>query len=201
MNPRHLRILAFFSAVLALIFSATPAQAHIVAGEAGGFAAGFKHPWSGWDHILAMVSVGIWGAQLGRPAIWVLPVTFPLVMSVGGFLGLIGVPLPGVEVGVALAALVLGVMIMFEAHPFLWIAAVIVGLFGLYHGHAHGTELPPGASGLLYSVGFILATGSLHLLGISIGLVHQWAPGRIALRVAGAAIAVAGCFLTWSAWS
>ena len=146
-----------------------PADAHIVAGEGEGFLSGFKHPISGLDHILAMVSVGLWGAQLGAPAIWLLPVTFPIVMAFGGFLGLIGVPFPGVEVGIAMSALLLGAAVMTQWRPPLFAAAALVGVFALFHGHAHGAELPPGESGLLYSVGFVIATGLLHLIGIAVG--------------------------------
>ena len=103
---------------------------------------------SGLDHVLAMVSVGLWGAQLGAPAVWLLPVTFPMVMAFGGMLGLMGVPLPGVEVGIALSGILLGLAVLSEWRPPLWSAAVIVGFFAIFHGHAHGTELPAGASGL-----------------------------------------------------
>lgn len=181
-------------AAVALAATLAPAaHAHLASGEAGGFVSGFRHPWSGLDHIAAMVAVGLWGAQLGAPALWLLPVTFPLVMAVGGFLGLVGFPLPGVEFGIALSALLLGLAVAAEAKPrsLVW-PAVLVGIFGLYHGHAHGTELPPGESGLLYSVGFVSATGTLHACGIAIGAVHRWPRGRLALRVGGAAIAVAG---------
>lgn len=175
------------------------AQAHILSGEAGGFASGFKHPISGWDHILCMVAVGMWGAQLGAPAIWVLPITFPLVMSLGGMMGLLGIPLPGDEIGIALSALVLGVMVLAERRPPLWVAAVIVAIFAIFHGYAHGRELPPGESGMLYSAGFVVATGCLHGVGISIGLIHRWAAGQLILRVAGAMVAVAGVYFLFSA--
>lgn len=165
---------------------------HPSAGSAAGFLAGFSHPWSGLDHIAAMVAVGIWGAQLGNPAIWFLPVTFPLLMAVGGLLGLLGVPLPGVEIGIALSALFLGIMVLAERKPRLAVAAAAVGVFALFHGHAHGTELQPGHSALLYSMGFVIGTGCLHGLGIAIGLAHRWPAGRIALRALGACIAVAG---------
>ena len=99
---------------------------------------------SGLDHVLAMIAVGLWGAQLGAPAIWLLPVTFPMVMAVGGFIGLVGIPLPGVEIGIALSALLLGLMVASEAKPSLAIAATIVAFFAIFHGHAHGTELPAG---------------------------------------------------------
>jgi len=176
-----------------------PASAHIVAGEAGGFLSGFKHPISGLDHILAMVSVGLWGAQLGAAAIWLLPVTFPIVMAFGGFLGLIGVPFPGVEVGIAMSALLLGAAVMSQWRPPLVAAAALVGVFALFHGHAHGAELPPGESGLLYSVGFVIATGLLHLVGITIGTVHKWGWGRRFLQAAGAGVAMGGIYFLWQA--
>jgi urease accessory protein len=146
-----------------------------------------------------MIAVGVWGAQLGAPAIWLLPIVFPMVMSIGGFAGLIGIPFPGVEVGIGLSALLLGLMVCFEAKPNLMIAAVLVGIFGLCHGHAHGTELPQGENGLLYSIGFVIATGCLHGVGIVLGLIHKWPSGRLALRYAGGAICLGGAFFTWTA--
>ncbi len=184
---------------LLLLLFATPAWAHVLEGQAAGFLSGVKHPVSGLDHVLAMVSVGLWGAQLGAPAVWLLPVTFPMVMALGGFLGLVGIPLPGVEAGIALSAVLLGLMVAREARPPLWLATALVGFFAIFHGHAHGTELPPGQSGLLYSIGFVIATGCLHGVGIGISLVHRWAWGRIALRVAGAAVSVAGFAFLWRA--
>jgi urease accessory protein len=180
-------------AVLAALSS--PAFAHTTPGQAEGFATGFLHPLSGLDHVLAMVAVGIWGAQLKRPAIWVLPVTFPLVMSFGGLLGIRGVPLPGVEIGVAVSAVVLGIVIAFELRPPLWVAGVIVSIFAIFHGHAHGTELPKAASPLTYAAGFVLATGLLHVCGILIGLVDLFPAGAKVLRTAGGFIAVIGAFL------
>ncbi len=192
---------AFGEALFALLFLlvAMPALAHPQQGQAAGFLTGLKHPISGLDHVLAMVAVGLWGAQLGAPAIWLLPVTFPLVMSLGGFMGLVGVPLPGVEVGIALSALLLGLVVAREARPPLWLAAILVGFFAIFHGHAHGTELPAGQSGLLYSVGFVIATGCLHATGIGIGVIHRWAWGRIALRLAGGAVCAGGVLFLWRA--
>jgi urease accessory protein len=184
-----------------LLFGALPAMAHEQLGQAAGFLNGFRHPISGLDHVLAMVAVGLWGAQLGPPAIWLLPVTFPVVMALGGFLGLVGVPLPGVEVAIALSAVMLGLLVAREARPPLRLAAALVGFFAVFHGHAHGTELPTGESALLYSIGFVLATGSLHAAGIGVGLVHRWDWGRVALRIAGAGVAIAGCVFLWRvAW-
>ncbi|HTS02165.1 MAG TPA: HupE/UreJ family protein [Thermoanaerobaculia bacterium] len=186
-------------ALLVLALAMAPAQAHVQAGEAGGFVSGFHHPISGLDHVLAMVSVGLWGAQLGAPAMWLLPVVFPMVMAIGGFLGLVGVPLPGVEIAIALSAVLLGLAVAREARPPLAAAAALVGFFAIFHGHAHGTELPPGQSGILYSIGFVVATGLLHLTGIAIGLVHRWPWGRAALRVAGTLVTIAGLGFLWKA--
>jgi urease accessory protein len=179
---------------LALAAMPHPAFAHVEQGQAAGFLMGLRHPWSGLDHVLAMIAVGLWGAQLGNPALWLLPVTFPMMMSLGAVMGLLGMGLPGVEVGIALSALLLGGMVMGEVRPKLAVAVLLVGFFAVFHGHAHGTELPPGQSGLLYSMGFVIATGCLHGMGIGIGLVHRWPAGRLALRGAGAFIAGMGLF-------
>jgi len=183
--------------LLLLLLAAVPAHAHPQQGQAAGLLSGLAHPVSGLDHVLAMVAVGLWGAQLGAPAIWLLPVTFPMAMAFGGFLGLVGLHLPGVEVGIALSALLLGLMVASEARPPLVVAAALVGFFAIFHGHAHGTELPPGQSGLLYSVGFVTATGCLHVTGIAIGLVHRWPAGRLVLRAAGAVVAAGGLVFLW----
>jgi urease accessory protein len=183
---------------LALLWPVT-AFAHVETGGAAGFAGGLHHPISGLDHVLAMVSVGLWGAQLGAPAVWVLPVAFPMVMAFGGTLGLIGVALPGAEIGIALSALVFGGMVLAEKRPPLWLAAVLVGFFAIFHGHAHGTELPAGASGLTYSIGFVIATGALHGFGITVGLLHSRRGGRMAIRLAGAVVLAAGMFFLWRA--
>ena len=184
---------------MSLAALACPALAHVQTGQATGFLSGLAHPVSGLDHVLAMVAVGLWGAQLGAPAIWLLPVTFPLVMALGGLLGLLGVPLPGVEVGIAASAILLGAAVMTERRLPLYAAAALVGLFAVFHGHAHGTELPPGQSGLLYSLGFVVATGCLHAVGIAIGAMHRWPAGRIALRIAGGGVGLAGVFFLWRA--
>jgi urease accessory protein len=184
---------------LLLMLAAVPVFAHEQSGQAAGFLTGLKHPVSGLDHVLAMISVGLWGAQLGPPAVWLLPVVFPMVMAFGGFLGLLGVPLPGTEVGIAFSAILLGVAVAMEAKPPLWVAASLVGFFGIFHGYAHGTELPAGENALLYSVGFVIATGCLHGVGIGIGVIHRWSTGRIALRAAGVVVALAGVYFLWGA--
>ena len=181
-------------ALLCLLLLWSPgASAHILEGDvAAVFISGFEHPISGLDHIVAMVSVGLWGAQLGAPAIWLLPVTFPMVMAFGGMLGLMGVPLPYTEIGIAVSAIGLGAVVAAEARPPLWVAAVMVGFFAIFHGHSHGTEIPPDENGVLYSVGFVIATGLLHLAGIGIGLIHRWHFGQMILRLGGAGVAAAG---------
>lgn len=187
-------------AVLAVSILYSPAAfAHPLKSEATGFITGFRHPISGFDHVLAMVAVGLWGAQLGAPAIWMLPVAFPLVMAVGGMLGLMGVPIPGIEIGIAMSAILLGAAVMFELKPPLTIAALLVGFFAIFHGHAHGAELPPGQSAMLYSIGFVIATGCLHAVGIGIGTVHRWSWGQKALRVAGGLVTVGGIFFMYRA--
>jgi len=184
-----------------LLLYAQAAQAHVNKGEAVSFLSGLKHPISGLDHVVAMIAVGLWGAQLGAPAVWVLPVAFPMVMAMGGMLGLLGVPLPGMEIGIAASAILLGAAVMMELRPPLALAAGLVGFFAIFHGYAHGSELPAGESGLLYSIGFVMATGCLHATGISIGLVHRWSWGQHALRVVGAAIALAGIFFMWKVFA
>jgi urease accessory protein len=181
------------------ILRAQPALAHPQKGAAVGFVTGFLHPISGPDHVLAMVAVGLWGAQLGAPAIWLLPVAFPMVMAFGGMLGLMGVPVPGVEYGIAASAILLGAAVMFEIRPPLGLAAALVGFFAICHGHAHGTELPPNQSALLYSMGFVIATGCLHGVGIGIGSVYQWTWGQKMVRAAGALISAGGLFFMWQA--
>lgn len=186
--------------LLALLCFAPAAQAHVHKGEEMSFLSGFEHPISGLDHVVAMIAVGLWGAQLGAPAIWVLPVAFPMVMALGGMLGLLGVPLPGTEIGIALSALALGAAVMTAWRPSLTPAAVLVGFFAIFHGYAHGNELPPGENGLLYSLGFVMATGCLHAAGITIGLINRggrWGPRG--LRAGGAAIAATGMFFLWKA--
>ena len=186
-------------ALLALSIMPAIAFAHEESGQAAGFLAGLAHPVSGLDHVLAMVAVGLWGAVLGAPAIWVLPVAFPLVMALGGLMGLLGFPLPGVEIGIALSAILLGAMVLAEVRPPLWLAALIVAFFAIFHGHAHGRELPEGTSALLYSLGFVVATGLLHAVGILIGFAHRWTMGRQVVRAAGGGVALAGLFFLWRA--
>lgn len=194
----HIPTLAF-STLTAVVLSAQPALAHPLKGEAAGFVTGFVHPISGLDHVLAMLAVGLWGAELGAPAIWMLPVAFPMVMAIGGMLGLMGMRIPGTEYGIAASAILLGVAVVLEARPPIALAAALIGVFAICHGYAHGTELPPDESAVLYSVGFVIATGSLHAVGIGIGAFYRWTWGQKLVRGAGLAIAVGGAFFMWQA--
>ena len=193
LNAEFARRITVAIAMVACMISPNLAFAHIGQGDiGGGFVSGFLHPVLGFDHVVAMVAVGLWGAQLGQPAIWVLPVTFPLVMAFGGVLGGMGVPIPGIEIGIAVSAIALGLMVTFAVRPPLWMAAILVGIFAIFHGHAHGAELPESANAISYSVGFVVATGSLHALGILIGAINKWPQGRKVLRACGALIAACG---------
>ncbi len=192
-----------FARAIAMVAIATlwaqPAFAHPQKGQAVGFITGFVHPISGPDHVLAMVAVGLWGAQLGAPAIWALPVAFPMVMAFGGMLGLIGMHIVGTEYGIAASAILLGAAVLFEVRPPLAVAAMLIGIFAICHGYAHGTELPPNQSAVLYSMGFVVATGCLHAVGIGIGTMYRWTWGQRLVRTAGAAIAAGGLFFMWQA--
>lgn len=180
-----------------LLCASSVAFAHSGEGAGGGFISGFTHPLFGWDHVAAMIAVGIWGAFLGRPAIWILPVVFPLIMAFGGVLGIMGVPIPGIETGIAVSSIVIGLLIALALRTPLWVAAIIVGLFAIFHGHAHGTELPGSANPLAYSIGFVLATGMLHLAGIAFGELMRLPKGEWIVRAGGGFIALAGVgFLT-----
>ncbi len=178
---------------LLLLFPAAHALAH-EGGAAEGLVAGFLHPLSGPDHIAAMVAVGLWGAQLRAPAIWALPVAFPLVMALGGLAALLGVPLPGVEIGIALSAIALGTLVALQVRLPLAAALAVVAVFAVFHGHAHGAELAPGANAVAYSFGFVVATGLLHAAGIALGLANALPGGPMAVRGAGALVGCAGVF-------
>jgi urease accessory protein len=173
------------------------AAAHVSGTDWGhaGFLAGLLHPVGGIDHVAAMVAVGMWGAQLGMPALWVLPVAFPLIMALGGAAGAMGLPLPGVETGIASSGLLLGLAVLFNVRVPLWAALIPVSVFAVYHGHAHGTEMPAYSAPVLYATGFVLATGLLHLCGIAIGLLWRWPAGQWVVRASGGLIAGVGGFL------
>lgn len=175
-----------------MIVFASQAQAHIGAGVAGGFGSGFLHPITGWDHVVAMVAVGLWGAFLGQPAIWLLPVTFPLIMCVGAAFGVMGIEIPYTETGIALSGIVLGLAVLFGVRAPLWLAMAIISVFAICHGWAHGAELPEAVNPFSFALGFVLATGMLHLFGILLGFLTLVPKGQYVVRTAGAAIAAVG---------
>jgi urease accessory protein len=170
------------------------ALGHVESGVAGdgGFVSGLVHPVTGLDHVVAMVAVGLWGAILGPPAIWVLPIAFPLIMTVGAVLGILDVPVPAIELGIAVSAIVLGGMVAANARPPLAIAFFVIAFFAIYHGHPHGAALPDFGVPILYAAGFVVATGLLHVAGIGFGLLYRWPAGKTAVRTLGATIAAAG---------
>jgi len=191
MNQKSvIRTLAIAAALLP-----SAAFAHTGVGETSGFAHGFGHPISGLDHILAMVLVGILAFQLGGRALWLVPATFVLVMVGGGALGVAGIDVPFVEIGIALSVVVFGVTVALGVKAPVAIAMALVGLFAVFHGHAHGAEMPEDTGGLAYAAGFMIATALLHVAGIGIGFVIGGigeSRGPAIVRSAGAGAALAG---------
>ncbi|PDV85806.1 urease accessory protein [Rhizobium sp. H4] len=187
----------FKSGLLALAAVALPAvaSAHPAVGEAAGFSHGFAHPMSGLDHVLAMVMVGVFAFQLGGRAIWLLPATFVLVMAGGGALGVAGVNLPFVEIGIALSVVILGAVVALNVKAPLAAALGMVGLFAIFHGHAHGAEMPEDATGAAYAAGFMIATVLLHGAGLALGYVIGRAGESRSIfvtRAAGGVAAISG---------
>lgn len=194
-----MRLIARAGFTVAVGLAASPAAAHEGSGALGGFMAGVAHPLTGMDHLLAMVSVGIWGAVLRRPLLIVLPVLFPGMMAVGGLLGLVHLPFPPVEIGIALSVLMLGGAIAADWRAAVPVAVGMVAIFALFHGYAHGRELPRAADPVFYSIGFMLSTGLLHIAGIGIGLVRHRPGGAVVTRGVGALVAIAGIVFLWQA--
>jgi urease accessory protein len=172
-----------------------PAYAHEEVGGGAGFLTGLLHPALGFDHLLAMLSVGILSVQIGGRAIWHVPATFVLIMIVGGFLGIKGVGIPMVEAGIAISVLILGAALAADKLIPEWVAVISVAVFGTFHGHAHGTEMPLIANPWLYGLGFVTGTSIIHLMGVSLGFgFRRWRRGPGLLRAAGVCIAGVGCF-------
>ena len=169
-----------------------PALAHPGLGSAVSFTAGIAHPLSGLDHIAAMMAVGLWAAVKGKRALWVWPLTFVAVMLIGGALGLAHIALPFVEPGILASVVVLGLMVALAIDPPVWVGAVIIGVFALLHGHAHGAEVPDTMNGLDYVAGFALATATLHAVGIGLALTLQRLAPDPVNRLAGVVCAAVG---------
>lgn len=180
--------------VLAIIVALLPAfaMAHAPEGAGGGFATGFLHPILGYDHLIAMVAVGLWGAFLGDRAIWLLPIVFPTIMAVGAAVGILGLELPLVEFIIALSGVVLGALILLKVKAPLAIAMAVVGVFAVFHGYAHGVEMPEQISAITYGAGFVIGTGLLHLIGIALGFLTHLPKGEWMVRGCGAVISVIG---------
>ncbi|HMF01261.1 MAG TPA: HupE/UreJ family protein [Terriglobia bacterium] len=185
--------LGFCVGVFALVPVA--ASAHVGAGDTHGFVHGFSHPLSGIDHILAMVAVGLFAAHLGGRALWLVPLTFVSVMALAGIAGMAGVQLPFVEIGIGMSVIVFGLVVALQLSVPTLVAMGLVGFFAIFHGHAHGMEMPQGVSGLFYGAGFICATKLLHALGVGLGLTigktGQVYSRRI-VQIGGGVIAIAG---------
>lgn len=195
-HPSSWRSAASFCAamVLALLVAPEAGFAHVTQEALGGFATGFAHPLKGPDHFLAMFAVGIWGAQMGGRSVWTLPVSFPLIMAMGGLAGMLGLPLPRVELGIALSIIVLGSAIVLAWRPVEALALLVIGIFAVFHGYAHGAELPNATDPADYGLGFVVATGLIHLFGVGVGLLlGKPFNGRVA-RALGGVIAVGGIY-------
>lgn len=184
------------SGLLALAAAALPAvaHAHTGVGAAGGLTHGFMHPVGGLDHILAMVAVGTFASIIGGRALWLVPASFVLMMAAGGALGIEGIGVPFVEIGIAASVIMLGLAVALRWNPPTAVAMGVVSLFAVFHGHAHGAEMPMDASGLQYALGFLAATALLHVAGIGLGfaLGRVGTRSHVATQLGGGAMALAG---------
>lgn len=180
------------------LLAASAAQAHTGAGSTHGFMYGAEHPFGGLDHLLAMIAVGLWAAQLGGRSLWAVPLTFVGIMSLGGILGMAGIGLPFMEIGILASVLALGVAVAAAVRlPLAW-SMSLVGFLALFHGQAHGMEMPADASGVAYAAGFIFATAALHASGIAAGLLFKNLSTPLLTRAAGACVALLGVWLAVS---
>jgi urease accessory protein len=169
------------------------AAAHTFGAHGAGFVSGVTHPLTGVDHMLAMIAVGMWAAQLGGRAYWGVPLAFVGMMALGAVMATSGLALPAVETGIAASVLILGLLIAFSTRMPVFLGMALVGVFALFHGHAHGTELPQAASAVSYGLGMLIATIGLHATGLGAGILFQRA--AVLLRIGGAMIAVTGAML------
>lgn len=181
--------------VLVTLLLPSLAHAHVGMDHTQGFIHGFVHPLTGIDHIAAMVAVGLWAVQRGGRAIWFVPLTFVGVMSLSGFLGVLEIPVPVIETGIAASVFMLGVFLAAAVRLPMVASALIVGLFAVFHGYAHGAEMPETVSGLAYGIGFVMATVLLHCCGIGMGLMAGLLDRPRLVRCAGGATAALGVYL------
>ncbi len=183
------------TALSTIILFPISALAHTGIGDTAGFISGFSHPIGGMDHILAMIAVGLWAVQMGGKATWAIPTSFVILMILGGIVGILGVPIPYIEEGILVSVLVLGILIAAALRFPVSISALIVGFFAIFHGHAHGTEMPITAAAFTYGLGFAISTALLHASGISIGIIFQKFNIEKVVRFAGGSIAMGGIYL------
>lgn len=187
--------ISFLSVILVAAALPAEASAHALGGVMGGFGSGFGHPLAGFDHFLAMLAVGLWGAQMGGRSVWALPATFPLIMCVGGFAGMLGLfPDDLIRIAIAVSLLVLGGVIAARWVAPEWAALVIVAFFAIFHGYPHGQLTLRATDPAAFTVGFVVSTGLIHILGIGIG----FALGRLyhgyVVRALGGMIAASGIY-------
>jgi urease accessory protein len=185
-----------------LVAMAQQASAHTGVGDTSGFAHGMMHPVTGLDHVLAMITVGLFAARLGGRALWLVPGSFVAMMSLGGMLGMYGIPVPFIEAGIALSVVTLGTLVAFQVGLPVALAMALVGVFAIFHGHAHGTEMPMDVAGLDYGAGFVMATALLHSIGVGLGLALgrlSRGPARRVSQIGGAGVAFAGLALLFGA--
>ena len=180
---------------LALLLLPTLAHAHTGVGQTSGLWHGFEHPLGGLDHLCAMLAVGLWAAQMGGRSLWAVPLSFVSVMAIGGAVGMAGLSIPFVETGIVASVCILGVLIAAAVRLPLAASVPLVGFFAIFHGHAHGAEMPASTSGFAYAAGFILATALLHGAGILLGIAIQRFTQPVFVRFAGAALVVVGAYL------
>jgi urease accessory protein len=185
----------FPAVLIVLLLAAAPAEAHLLGAGGAGLGAGVLHPLTGLDHLLAMVAVGAWAVQIGGRARWLVPAAFAGMVAIGGAIGMGGAPIPGMEAAIALSVLLLGGFILLALRPNPTLGMTLVGVFALFHGYAHGIELPDAATPAPYAAGFLAATLLLHAAGIGIGLLLPRIAGSLALRAGGAAVAATGVLL------
>jgi urease accessory protein len=192
------RLIKSWLATTPAILTPAVAFAHTGVGNTSGLVHGFGHPISGLDHVLAMVMVGVFAWQLGGRALWLVPTTFVAVMAVAGALGIAGIGVPFVEIGIAVSVVVFGAVVAFDLKAPTVAVMGVVGLFAVFHGHAHGAEIPEDTGGVAYAAGFMIATALLHLAGISAGFLIGKAGehyGSLAARLTGGSVTVAGVVL------
>ena len=188
------------SVMVLLAASGQALFAHTGHTETSGLMSGLSHPVSGLDHIVAMLAVGLWSMQFHGKLRWALPLAFPVFMAIGGLMGMSAIPLPLVEIGIALSGIILGLAVLTRWQPSIWTSLGLVAIFAVFHGYAHGAEMPVSGGALAYGLGFVGTTILLHLAGMGAGFLSSWKPvGAYAVRTCGAAIMIVGGYFLFGA--